>query len=72
MAGEPTKPKSESEVPSRKPGSLPEERASSSEDIAAFVAQARAMSPLWMRRRISVDEHGGCSIDSERERNATG
>src|SRR5215471_7925989 len=45
MATEPTKPKSEGEVSSRKPGSLPEERASSSEDIAAFVARARAMSP---------------------------
>jgi len=45
MAGEPTKPDSQSEVPSRKPGSLPEGRASSSEDIAAFVAKARAMSP---------------------------
>lgn len=45
MAGEPTKPKSNSEVPSRKDGSLPEGRASSSDDIAAFVAKARAMSP---------------------------
>jgi hypothetical protein len=45
MAGEPTKPKSGSEVPSRKDGSLPEGRASSSDDIAAFVAKARAMSP---------------------------
>ena len=45
MAGEPTKPKSQAEVPSRKSDPLPEERASSSEDIAAFVAKARAMSP---------------------------
>jgi hypothetical protein len=45
MAGEPTKPKSGSEVPSRKDGSLPEGRTSSSDDIAAFVAKARAMSP---------------------------
>ena len=45
MAGEPSKPKSPSEVPSRRDGSLPEGRASSSEDIAAFVAKARAMSP---------------------------
>lgn len=45
MAGEPTKPKSRSEVPSRKGTSLPEGRASSSEDIAAFVAKAQAMSP---------------------------
>jgi hypothetical protein len=45
MAGEPTKPKSESVVPSRKDGALPEGRASSSDDIAAFVAKARAMSP---------------------------
>jgi hypothetical protein len=45
MAGEPTKPKSGSEVPSRKDGALPEGRTSSSDDIAAFVAKARAMSP---------------------------
>src|SRR5689334_5885435 len=45
MAGEPTKPKSGSEVPSRKDGSLPEGRTSSTDDIAAFVAKARAMSP---------------------------
>jgi hypothetical protein len=45
MAGEPIKPKSRSEVPSKAAGSLPEGRASSSEDIAAFVAKARAMSP---------------------------
>jgi len=45
MAGEPTKPNSQSEVPSRKDGSLPEGRSSSSADIAAFVAKARAMSP---------------------------
>jgi hypothetical protein len=45
MAGEPTKPKSDREVPSRKDGSLPEGRTSSSDDIAAFVAKARAMSP---------------------------
>lgn len=45
MAGEPTKPKSGSEVPSRKGGALPEERTSSSDDIAAFVAKAHAMSP---------------------------
>jgi hypothetical protein len=44
MAGEPTNPKSQSEVPSKKAGSLPKERATS-EDIAAFVAKARAMSP---------------------------
>src|SRR5262245_54876845 len=45
MAGEPTKPKSPGDMASRKGGSLPEGRASSSEDIAAFVAKARAMSP---------------------------
>lgn len=45
MAGDPTEPNSRSKVASRKPGSLPEGRASSSEDIAAFVAKARAMSP---------------------------
>src|SRR3981189_853764 len=51
MSGEPTKPKSEGEVSTgRKAGSgksdpLPEARPSASEDIAAFVAKARTMSP---------------------------
>ena len=51
MSGEPTKPKSATEVPagrkaeSGKTGALPEARPSASEDIAAFVAKARAMSP---------------------------
>src|SRR6187397_3601371 len=45
MAGEPTKPKTEGEVSARKAGSSPEARPSSGEDIAAFVAKARAMSP---------------------------
>src|SRR5437879_8158755 len=50
MAGEPTKPKSAGDVASakaeaRKGGSLPETKPSASEDIAAFVAKARAMSP---------------------------
>src|ERR1041384_8180935 len=45
MAGEPTKPKSEGEVSARKPGALPEAKPSSTDDIAAFVAKARAMSP---------------------------
>lgn len=51
MAGEPTKPKSSVDVsPANKPqtraGSpLPEARPSAAEDIAAFVAKARAMSP---------------------------
>ncbi len=51
MAGEPTKPKSSVDVsPANKPqtraGSpLPEARPSVAEDIAAFVAKARAMSP---------------------------
>src|SRR5262245_26928542 len=45
MAGDPSKPKSSSDITSRKDGSLPEGRASSSEDIAAFVAKASAMSP---------------------------
>src|SRR3982075_1514552 len=47
MPREPTKPKSGSEV-SRAPGTngpLPETKTSASEDIAAFVAKARAMSP---------------------------
>src|SRR3982750_2949372 len=45
MAGEPTKPKYGSAVPSRKDGSLPEGGTASSDDIATFVAKARAMSP---------------------------
>jgi hypothetical protein len=50
MSGEPTKPKSTGEVSGRKDapgrsGALPEARPSASEDIAAFVAKARAMSP---------------------------
>src|SRR3977135_3456567 len=49
MSGEPTKPKSATDVPSAKStgkaGSLPETKPSASEDIAAFVAKARAMSP---------------------------
>ena len=56
MAGEPTKPKSDGNVSARqkagqgqsvqdKAGPLPQARPSASEDIAAFVAKARAMSP---------------------------
>jgi hypothetical protein len=51
MAGEPTKPTSgydgraATSPDARKPGSVPEARNSTSDDIAAFVAQARAMSP---------------------------
>ena len=51
MSGEPTKPKSAAEIASAqkaasgKAGSLPEARPSAAEDIAAFVAKARAMSP---------------------------
>src|SRR5258707_13345749 len=47
MPREPTKPKSGSDVSpaSGKNGSLPETKPSASEDIAAFVARARAMSP---------------------------
>jgi hypothetical protein len=56
MSGEPTKPKSAGEVspteeakagkaPSSRTGFLPEANPSASEDIAAFVARARAMSP---------------------------
>jgi hypothetical protein len=51
MSGEPTKPKSAGEVSgsqkaaSGKSGSLPQAKPSASEDIAAFVAKARAMSP---------------------------
>jgi len=48
MSGEPTKSKSSGEVSSAqtgKAGGLPEATPSASEDIAAFVAKARAMSP---------------------------
>ncbi len=47
MSREPTKPKSGSEVSpaSGKTGALPETKPSAAEDIAAFVAKARAMSP---------------------------
>jgi|SRR5882757_3830006 len=51
MAGKPTKPPSGHDVrqanspDTRKAGSLPEARTSTSDDIAAFVAKARAMSP---------------------------
>src|SRR6204780_1265960 len=56
MSGEPTKPKSAGEVsstpnaesgkaPSGRAGSVPEVSPSAAEDIAAFVAKARAMSP---------------------------
>ena len=50
MSGEPTQPKSAGAVPSAqksepgKAGRLPEATPSASEDIAAFVAKARAMS----------------------------
>jgi hypothetical protein len=51
MSGEPTKPKSPVETSAGrnaatgKAGSLPQEMPSAAEDIAAFVAKARAMSP---------------------------
>ena len=51
MSREPTKPKSSGEVSSApkaasgKAGSLPDAKPSASDDIAAFVARARAMSP---------------------------
>ena len=49
MSGEPTKPKSAGEVSASQKAasgkSLPEARPSASEEIAAFVAKARAMSP---------------------------
>ena len=50
MAGEPIKPKSAGEVASKptdqhKAGPLPEARTSTPDDIAAFVAKARAISP---------------------------
>src|SRR3982750_833919 len=51
MSGEPTRPRSAGEVPSArkaepgKSGSLPQAKPSAAEDIAAFVAKARAMSP---------------------------
>jgi hypothetical protein len=44
MSGEPTKPHG-SDAVSTKAGDLPQAKTSASEDIAAFVAKARAMSP---------------------------
>lgn len=47
MSGEPTKPRSDDVTAAEtgKPGSLPDSRASTRDEIAAFVAKARAMSP---------------------------
>jgi hypothetical protein len=46
MSGEPIKPKSADQISEGgKAGSLPEAKPSASEDIAAFVAKAKAMSP---------------------------
>jgi hypothetical protein len=47
MSGEPTKPRSDDVTPveAGKPGSLPDRRASTTDEISAFVAKARAMSP---------------------------
>ena len=45
MSGEPIKPNSATEVTSSKTGSLPDAQPSASEEIAAFVAKAKAMSP---------------------------
>ena len=47
MSGEPTKPRSGDAVSAQagKSGTLPQAKTSTSEDIAAFVAKARAMSP---------------------------
>src|SRR6478609_2431398 len=44
MSGEPTKPHG-SDAVSTQAGDLPQAKTSASEDIAAFVAKARAMSP---------------------------
>jgi len=58
MSGEPTKPKSAADLSSAqkaqsgKTGSLPEARPSAAEDIAAFVAKARAMSPHGAKGRL--------------------
>ena len=49
MSGEPTRPKSTGDLSSTQKsgpgGALPKQRPSAAEDIAAFVAKARAMSP---------------------------
>jgi hypothetical protein len=47
MSGEPTKPRSgdKPSAAAEKSGTLPQAKASTAEDIAAFVARARAMSP---------------------------
>src|SRR6202790_4801115 len=60
MSAEPTKPKSTTDVSagarstSGKSGSLPEAKPSASEDIAAFVAKARATSPHAAAARGSL------------------
>lgn len=45
MSGEPIKPRGGDAVPAQADGALPQARTSASEDIAAFVAKARALSP---------------------------
>ncbi|MDA9496805.1 VWA domain-containing protein [Bradyrhizobium sp. CCBAU 11357] len=45
MSGEPTKPRGRDAVSARADGALPQAETSTSEDIAAFVARARALSP---------------------------
>lgn len=51
MPGEPTKPRSDKKAVRADAGPLPEVRPSASEDIAAFVAKARSMSPLAVGAR---------------------
>ncbi|TWB78780.1 hypothetical protein FBZ95_103626 [Bradyrhizobium sacchari] len=45
MSGEPIKPRGGDAVSAQADGALPQARTSTSEDIAAFVAKARALSP---------------------------
>lgn len=45
MSGEPIKPRGGDAVPAQADGALPQASTSTSEDIAAFVAKARALSP---------------------------
>src|SRR3979490_1402297 len=74
MSGEPTKPKSAGEVSAGrkaeqgKAGPLPQARPSASDDIAAFVAKARAMSPHAAGARGRL----GFALDPTMSRQPTG
>jgi len=79
MAGEPIKPKSAGEVASKptdqhKAGPLPEARTSTPDDIAAFVAKARAISPHRTgasgRLVFALDATMACALQADMFREA--